>query len=195
MPRLTRVSRCGSLNAGGGGERSATSHGCKNTFCKNTFCTNPRGNRRSGRAVSGWRGVAGGGAKPAADRSGAFGFGCASLRAPAHRGQPAAIALPDLRQSVCPAIPPQRNGAIPGKALLVGAGVSAMAVKSMRATATVVALMALLAQLPAAAQPLVIQEPDRYVSPSPGYYRSHRTPHSSHHRHHEEDAAGAAKRR
>jgi hypothetical protein len=70
-----------------------------------------------------------------------------------------------------------------------------MAVKSMRATATVVALMALLAQLPAAAQPLVIQEPDRYVKLSPGYYRSHHTRHSSHHRHHEEDAAGAAKRR
>src|SRR5208282_5748983 len=52
----------------------------------------------------------------------------AAPRAPAaHRGQSAAAALPPLRRLVRPAIPTERDRALPGTALLVGARLSAAA--------------------------------------------------------------------
>src|SRR5579864_4490963 len=47
----------------------------------------------------------------------------APLRAPAHRDQSAAAALPPLRRLVRIAIPAERHGALSANALLVGAGV------------------------------------------------------------------------
>ena len=67
--------------------------------------------------------AAGGGAEPNADRIWAILL--AALRAAAYRGQSATVALPALHRSVRPAIPAERHGAVSGKALLVGARLSA----------------------------------------------------------------------
>jgi hypothetical protein len=58
-------------------------------------------------------------------------------------------------------------------------------------TANVAVLLAFLAPLQVAAQPLVIQEPDRFITPPAGYYWTHHWRHGSRHRHHDKDAAGA----